>query len=125
MSISDLIGKPWALPCDPPASFDCWELAVAVRDRLGLVTPKYEVAAENRTAAHRASLGKPDPTIWKRLDKPRDGCLVGFGGRFVRHCGVFYRGKIIHAHGNLGHTVCQDVSICTMTMGKPTYWETV
>ncbi len=127
MFICDLIGKPWALPCDPPRTYDCWALAVEVRERMGLKTPVYDVPPESRRAAHRAALAKPDPSVWQRLDTPRDGCLVGFGQRYVVHCGVYIQGRVIQAAcpsaTQNGSVFMHTLAVTQNFFGSASYWE--
>ena len=124
MSFSDLIGRPWALPCNPPQSFDCWELAVEVRDRLGLTTPAYKVPPQARTAAHRRDLGGADPKVWKRLERPVDGCLVGFGSVLIKHCGVYFNRRVMHSVEGSG-VMYQEVSVLRDFFGPVSFWELI
>lgn len=122
----DLIGKPWALPCKPPESYDCWALAVEVRSRLGLKTHSYDVDPEKRTHAHRRDFATPDPNKWVRLPEPRQGCLVGFGSRYVVHCGVYLNGSVIHANQtepNWGAVMAHSLKAAQLLLGPHSFWE--
>lgn len=122
MSFFDLIGKPWAAPCNPPESYDCWELAVEVRKRLGIATKEYAVPRQSRTAAHRRDLAAPDVRYWKKLERPHDGALVGFGRSLIRHCGVYLNGQVIHAASGMG-VVAHTAYVAQNHFGPLSYWE--
>lgn len=125
MCISDLIGKPYAVPCYPPDSYDCWELAVEVRRVLGLATPATTVPPANRRSklSIRHFQG-PEQVNWHQVETPRNGTMVGFGKKIIRHCGVWYNGRVIHAYADLGSVVYHDLhSLRVLGLSKPTYWE--
>jgi len=82
---SDLIGRPWACPCDPPNSFDCWGLVVEVRKRLGLPTPHYLDAPE-RTMSDTKAFETP-PVGCFEVSEPKRGVVVLFGAP-AHHCGI-------------------------------------
>lgn len=122
----DLIGRPYALPCDPPHSFDCWELAKEVRKRLGLHTHEYETHHMDRMLSNRMDFNKPDPEKWVQLVDPIDGCLVGFGRRYILHCGVYLDRKVIHANqvkGLDGSVSAHTLEVAQMYLGNATFWE--
>lgn len=126
MTYDDLLGRPWALPCNPPQSYDCWALAVEVRKRMGLETHTYRVPDQSRTAAHRMAMRSPDPAKWQKLDTPQDGCLVGFGKRFVSHCGVYIDGMVIHSNllPKVGGIVSSHpLAVAEAHMGEASFWE--
>lgn len=123
--IYDLIGKPWSLPCDPPNSYDCWELAIAVREMLGKTTPDCRVPIHQRSERHISLMQYPDPSLWARLDAPQNGCLVGFG-KPISHCGVFINHSVIHSYshdGVIGSVQCHKLSAITRMFGLPEFWE--
>lgn len=124
-NISSLIGRPWALPCNPPETFDCWELAVSVRRILGKQTPEYKVPPKKRANRDRSDFETPDEKIWKRLDKPQQGCLVGFGNP-NNHVGVYHDGRVIHSHsidGVVGSVQVHRLEVLERFLGEPSYWE--
>ena len=84
MKLLDLIGKPWAVPCDPPDTFDCWELVLTVRAAHGLRTDTY-VERAARQPHHRTLMEEP-PKGWRRLDTPSPLCVARMAGG--RHVGV-------------------------------------
>lgn len=102
MSIYDLIGTPWSLPCDPPNSFDCWELVVHVREILGRPVKPCPVTILDRRQDHVAMLQNPDLSLWQRLSAPTYGCIVGVGTP-VQHCGIYLDDrKVLHAFSDDG-----------------------
>jgi len=115
--LCSLIGKPWAVPCDPPNSFDCWELVRYVRAIYGLVTPSV-IDVSERAPKHRKHITNP-PVGWLKLSEVVDHCVVRMGGT---HVGLYLgRGNIIHAQ--LGHGVRIDhVRFITEPI---TFWERV
>ncbi len=126
MQTLDLIGKPWAIPCDPPHSYDCWELAVEVRNRMGLFTPTYDIPPMIRKLAHQSDFGTPDPALWHPMPEPTEGCLVGFGRPAIKHCGVYLNEYVIHSHsadGVVGAVMMTRLRSMGLVYGQPSFWE--
>ena len=98
--LADLIGRPWALPCDPPQSFDCWELVCHVRGRAGLDTPDY---SDHRSGlvSDMVLLHMADPkTEWNILLEPSPWCVVLMRRK---HVGVYLPDRtVIHAQEGTG-----------------------
>ena len=93
MNIRGIIGAPWAVPCDPPSSFDCWELVRHVRAMIGLRTPSV-VDKDRRRPSDRKQFGQP-PMGWNQLSEPVEGCVARIGSA---HVGVYLNGgDVIHA----------------------------
>ena len=83
--MKEVIGKPWAVPCDPPNSFDCWELCRYVRETVfDLWTPSV-VDKALRQPSDRRYIDTP-PTGWMQLNDPQVGCVVRMGRT---HVGVY------------------------------------
>jgi cell wall-associated NlpC family hydrolase len=99
IALRSFIGKPWAIPSDPPNSFDCWSLAQAVRNVYGLDTPSY-VDLKSRRASDRHMIEGIAGTEWERLLLPVLGCVVRIG---QTHIGVHVGpGQVIHAQHGMG-----------------------
>ena len=103
--MSDLlsfIGRPWALPCDPPRTYDCWELVVEVRKHLGRPIPSIQTRSE-RSLGDVAAYSDGYHG-WKRLDEPVCGCVVLLGHP-AKHCGVYFDdSRTIHSFSPNGVT---------------------
>ena len=94
----EVIGKRWAVPCDPPRTFDCWELVIYVRRFHGLHTPSV-VDRADRMPSSRRHIDKP-PTGWVKLDEPKQLCVARFSSA---HVGVFLGGdNVIHCELAMG-----------------------
>lgn len=91
--LQKLIGKPWALPCAPPDSFDCWALVEHVRAILGLPTPSV-VAQAQRTMLNIRHINHP-PLDVIEVNTPGKGTIV----RISRaHVGVYLgHGDVMHS----------------------------
>ena len=106
------------MPCEPPQSFDCWELVREVRQKLGLPTPAY-VERQARSPRDRDLIASP-PAGWTRLLLPTLGCVVRIGDK---HVGAYLNNvRVMHAQAPGG------VRIDTMDLlgfgGVPTTcWE--
>ncbi len=99
MNMRELIGRPYAIPCDPPVSYDCWELALLVRRTFDRYTPVHVDRADRSEAVLQRSIEAP-PTGWRLLDAPTLHCLVLIG---KKHCGVFLGGvDVIHTSKSAG-----------------------
>lgn len=111
-----LIGKPWAVPCNPPNSFDCWELVRHVREvTFNKGTPSI-VERGDRKPKDRTLITNP-PTEWVEIPTPEVGCVVRIG---ETHVGVFLgRGDVMHAQFGSGVRVDR---LCDM-LEKITFWE--
>jgi hypothetical protein len=68
-------------------------------------------------------MARPDPAVWQRLQTPQEGCLVGFGQRYVVHCGVYVDGRVVHSAKD--QVVLQTLEATERWFGKATFWETV
>jgi len=98
VNIRDLIGRPWALPCDPPDSFDCWALVEHVRAAHGLTVP-FIVDKTQRTIELVRTIQRP-PTAFKRLDAPKRLCVARIG---KTHVGVYLGSKdVLHCQNGRG-----------------------
>ena len=117
----DLIGAPYALPCDPPHTFDCWQLVVHARETIGLRTPHGPVAVEDRSLADKEYFAHPDPKVWTPIGRPSEGCVVAFGNP-ASHVGVYIGGRVLHASHKTG--VClHALEAMERFFGSPRYWE--
>lgn len=84
---SQLIGIPFKRGGRGPTSFDCYGLCRYIIERdSGIKAPDYE-SPEDTGVIQALMVGSA--TFWKRLEKPRVGCVVMFRtGRFITHVGI-------------------------------------
>jgi len=116
IALRDLIGTPFAIPCNPPESYDCWELVRAARKVMDKITPSY-VDRDKRTAMSHRRI-KYCESEWDRLDVPRLGCIVKIGDG---HVGVYLgNNQVLHAH----QSGARVDSTAVLSIGQTvTYWE--
>lgn len=99
--LRSLIGKPWAIPCDPPNTFECWELVRHVRALFGIQTPSV-VDADKRSLMNTRIIANP-PADWQRLNEPTPYCVVLLGHK---HVGVWIGdNQVLHTERNTGARV--------------------
>lgn len=119
-TLTDLIGKPWSCPCQPPDNYDCWALVVEVRKRLGIQIPDYLNRGSFKYSDRKRF--KNPPKTWRELEAPIPGCIVrtGKGGT---HVGVYLaKDQIINSMYGVG--VCVSKLVDPMfTGGSVSYWE--
>ncbi len=112
------LGRRWACPCDPPDTFDCWELVVQVRADMGLDTPPYVPVAERIPSGALRYLTAP-PSGWRRAD-PAPG-VVAVCGRLCTHVGVYLSpGQIMHTAPDFrggGVVRCDRADVATRLFG--------
>ena len=114
VDVRSLIGKPWAVPCDPPNTFDCWELVRHVRALSGRSTPSV-VERGLRAPTDRLCIRTP-PAGWYQLDKVAPFCVARIGDK---HVGVMLSGTdVVHCDNMWG--VCVDR---LRTLPPITFWE--
>lgn len=114
-ALTPLIGRPWAVPCDPPSTFDCWELVRYVRGLRGITTPSVVNIGDRKPTDRKFFKNKPNG--WYELMAPHPYCVVFFG---VSHVGVYLTvGQIMHAQ--LGAGVC--INRPEHILGEATYWD--
>ena len=122
MQVRDLIGKPWAIPCQPPHSYDCWEIAVEVRKRLGLMTPLYEPIETRTEAELPVAFDGPFKREWVETDQLVKGTLVTFGDP-ITHCGVMISDRdVLHTSGK-GATEVLRLPLVRRFFGVVQFWE--
>ena len=115
--LTDLIGKPYALPCDPPNSYDCWAIVAEGRKRLGLSNPDY-----TKTAIRRSDIAKP-AAVWKQLSVPTKGCIVRLGA-LSTHCGMYLgKGLVLHTEHRIGVCVMTLDQVAQLYTGCADFWE--
>lgn len=97
MDPNELIGRPYALPSNPPLTFDCFSLVEYVRRiYFGLTTP-VPYAVESFIAPSdvpRVWIRVEHMDVWQPADVPRDGDIVKLERR---HVGVYLHGAVMHA----------------------------
>ena len=94
MLLSDLIGRPYGLPCNPPHSFDCWELVRFVRDTFyGLDDP---VEVRRRLPGLMPDYVREWLPMWRplALAEAKAGDVVLMD---ERHVGVLTELGVLHA----------------------------
>lgn len=112
--LRNIIGKPWALPSTPPANFNCWALAVFVRNLVGLKTPAV-VQGDEIDLLDRKYLRKP-PSTWKQIEEPTNHCIVRMG---LAHVGVYLKpARVLHVPINDAVRIDQIENV-----GEVTFWE--
>ena len=93
--IGELVGQPYAIPSNPPASFDCWSLVEYVREQLGLFTPSLvpeipELDGFEEYRENTLALG-----VWAQVQGVgRDGDVIILGDS---HTGVGIDHGVLHA----------------------------
>jgi len=118
IDLSHMIGKGWAMPCDPPETFDCYELVRHVRRSFGLNTPSV-VDRADRVMRDADQFGHP-PARWSELPRPVLGCVARIG---TKHVGVYLgASRIVHCIKGSGVRIDQAFTL-TKLMGAVTYWE--
>lgn len=116
--LRSIIGLPWAVPADPPNSFDCWALVIHVRALMGKNTPSYEASYSNYEMD--GDYFKAPPPEWYMLLTAEIGAVARFG---AKHVGVILPDtRIIHSTRKMGVRV--DRASLMDRFGKVTYWET-
>lgn len=116
IKLLDIIGRPWAVPCDPPKSFDCFELCIEVRKRLGLPTPS--PVSRNARKPHHRDFFKNVPDLWQKVINPRTGCVVIMNSG--NHVGIYIPDrKVVHSQYSRGVRVDE----VDMISGPKEYWE--
>lgn len=97
MKPTDLIGRPYALPSEPPSSFDCYSLVEFVRrECFGLPTP-IPYAVESLVSPNdvgRVWLTVEHMDVWQPVKEPVDGDIVKLERA---HVGVYCCGAVLHA----------------------------
>ena len=112
-----LIGKPWCVPCDPPHSFDCWELVRHVRFFYGKETPcVVDLAA--RRPKDRKHIETP-PEGWHKVP---EGTLLSVVRMGQAHVGVLTEQGVIHCSRRLG-VALQPLSFIKQTESDLSFWE--
>jgi hypothetical protein len=98
-----LVGRPYAFPCQPPESFDCWQLVRYARmlrgldsplpfdDREGWCTPQALPLALQRARGTWRALPAPAECCMAVLDPSHVGVVVGDG---VLHALASHRGVL-------------------------------
>ena len=112
-----LLGKPWAVPDNPPETYDCWSLVVAVRRLCGLNTPAY---SDGRTVFD-GTVDDP-PEGWSQLDAPRDRCVAVMGDTRLHVGVVLSPDSIIHSPMD-SHVRIDKLRLAERFMGPVTFWE--
>lgn len=105
--ITELIGKPYAFPSDPPKSFDCFSITMYIRSTL----------FNKNTPINNLTI---DSSCDKYIEqeKPTEGCIVTMTDQ---HVGVYVREKIITALTNRG--VCAFRWKAANAIYRLRYWE--
>jgi cell wall-associated NlpC family hydrolase len=96
--VNAYVGVPFRWDGRDRRGVDCWGLAVLFyRDVLGVALPDWHKGDNGRDWIN-ATIAAERSDNWRKLDEPRDGCLVlvAPGGR-PGHIGIFHRGGVLHA----------------------------
>lgn len=112
-----LLGKPWAVPDNPPETYDCWSLVVAARKAYGLDTPAY---SDGRTV-FEGSVDDP-PSGWHQLSEPRANCVAVMGKERLHVGVVVYPDSIIHSPMN-SYVRVDKLRLLERFVGQIGYWE--
>lgn len=116
-AITSVIGRPWLVPCDPPVSFDCWELVRYIRELHGISTPSV-VDRMARVPSSRALFSTP-PSGWIKLPSPLRLCVVRIGDK---HVGVYIKSQQV-IHTEIGMGARMD-NVRDLEIGNSlSYWE--
>jgi len=89
------VGAPHAWPCDPPRSFDCWAVVLAVREHYGRATRlSVDPALVPRDGLPDAVREELSGGRWAEV-AAGELCDVVIFSPTDRHCGVFVSPKLI------------------------------
>lgn len=114
----DIIGLEWACPCQPPMSFDCWELVRYLRASAGLETPMHVPTPERNESDAR--LFRRPPPEWVQVIHPVDYCVVRMGPQ-KNHVGLYRRGRVVHVMKATG-VRADDLEVARLTLGPLSFW---
>ena len=104
---AELIGVPFERGGRGPHSFDCYGLCRYIIERdSGVKAPDYGAPAD---AAQIQALMVGSVCFWKRLDEPKEGCVVMFRtGRLITHVGIVISdSRFIHTWEHSGGVVTE------------------
>lgn len=91
ISVSDLIGKPFADNGRGPEAYDCYGLVIEVMRRIGVVLPDYNLLCGGHDPAHIAASVEAASADWEKIEGPEIGSLVTIAYPFpgtISHVGV-------------------------------------
>jgi hypothetical protein len=116
-----LVGRPYAFPCDPPRSFDCWQLVRYVRGLRGLASPLPFSDAEGwcRPENLPEAVSRARGT-WQALPAPTEMAMAVLE---PRHVGVVVEGGVLHAGTRQGGVVWTSMGAVRRVWPQAEWWE--
>jgi hypothetical protein len=116
-----LVGRPYAFPCQPPDSFDCWQLVRYVRMLRGLASP---LPFDDRDAWCRPD-ALPEAIArarasWRALPGPAECAMAVLE---PRHVGVVIDGGVLHAGSRQGGVVWTSMAAVRRVWPRAEWWE--
>lgn len=116
-----LVGRPYAFPCRPPETFDCWQLVRYVRMLRDLPCPlpfsdaEAWCVPENLAVATARARG-----CWRVLPAPQEGAMAVLD---PAHVGIVIEGGVLHALARNSSVVWTSMGAVRRMWPGVEYWE--
>lgn len=98
VDLSDLIGTPFAV-------LNCWQLAVEVYSRHGLVLDSFGIDADAVCQISAIYAAEMASDKWQQVVSPELLCIIPMRvhPRYISHCGIYLEaGQFIHSLADVG-----------------------
>jgi hypothetical protein len=116
-----LVGRPYAFPCHPPESFDCWRLVRYVRMLRGMESPlPFDDGADwCRPQALPLAVQRARGS-WRVLPEPQELAMAVLDSS---HVGVVVQGGVLHALASHQGVLWTKMAVVRRRWPKVEWWE--
>lgn len=119
--LSQYVGMPYSLRGKD--GLNCWSLvALVYHDFFGTDIPTYGAKNHNDVSSAFTAAFTQDNHGFTKVDEPQDFDVIVMKNKQTTHCGVWFKGRVLHAHNGAKQVMFQQYKAATRNFQDIEFW---